>query len=121
MPINNAGNLIGSAPYTSTLSALFGDGTTDSLNVDDNSVELLSSIVNLPENVVSVFIQNQSAENLQVFVGPSDTGFVAGTTVLENDGITIEPLGNNVYLKSTVTGTTIVAIIQYSRISFPPE
>lgn len=120
MPINNNGNLIGSAPYTATLNALFSSNTTDGLSVADTILNLTALISNMPDNVVSIFIQNQGAENLQVFIGASSTGFDNGVTVLENDGLTIEPLGNNVYLKSTATGTTIVAIVQYSTVSFPP-
>lgn len=119
--INNAGNLIGSAPYTKTLSALFASDSTDALAVDDTGLELLALISNLPNNIVSVFIQNQSAEALQLFMGETDTAFTNGVTIGENEGLTIEPAGNNVYLRSTATGTTIVAIMQYSTIATPPR
>jgi hypothetical protein len=121
MPINSANNLIGQAPYTRTLSALFDAITpTDVLTVDDTGLELLSQIINLPNGIVTLFIQNTSAETVGVFVGESDTGFDSGVLVAENNGITIEPLGNNVYLKTAANTADVVVIIQYSIVAFPP-
>lgn len=118
--ITGTGNIIGSPAYTKTKSALFASNTTDVLAVDDTIVELLSLISNLPDNVVSIFVQNASTENLQLFIESTSTGFVNGATIQSLDGVTVEPLGNNVYLKSTATGTNVVAIIQYSVVAFPP-
>ena len=120
MPINSINNIVGQPGTTSTISALFAGDTTDVLNVDDTGLELLSSISNLPNNIISVFIQNQGAENVGVFVGASDAGFTNGVILAENNGITIEPLGNNVYLKTAANTTDIVCIVQFSLVSIPP-
>jgi len=121
MSINSANNLIGQAPYTRTVSALFDITTpTDILTVDDTGLELLSQIINLPDGIVTLFIQNTSAETVGVFVGADDTGFDSGVLIGENNGITIEPLGNNVYLKTAANTADIVCIIQYSIVAFPP-
>lgn len=122
MPINSSNNVVGSPPYTATISGLFSADSTDKVNVDDTGVELLASLSNLPDNIVAVFIQNiGDTNNVGVFVGESDTGFTDGTQIAPGNGITIEPLGSNIYLKcGTGLDTDIVCIVQYSTVSFPP-
>lgn len=118
--INALGNIIGAPPFTKTLSGLFDSNTTDLLEIDDTGLELLAQLSNMPDYVVAIFIQNVGSENVGVFVGADDTGFINGTILQANAGITVEPLGNNVYLKTAANTTNIVCIIQYSTVPFPP-
>lgn len=119
--ISSSNNPIGSPGITATVSGLFDSDSTDVLSVG-SSTNLLDELSNKPNNITSIFVQNiGTSENLYIFVGPDDTGFVNGTVVEPGNGISVQPLGNQVYVKASLeTPTDVVCMIQYSTVAFPP-